>query len=462
MRLSLNCILLFALLSIHTVFSQDEPPKINSEIKSVKVFTSGAQVTRTAQIHLIAGKNAVVLTGLSPQIKENSVQVTTPDFASVTSVKVQLDVLSSKKVRDEVKALEDRLERLRKQRNDQQDLLKVYKNEESILLKNQAVAGENAGLKMLDLKAVVDYQKAQYTENLRNQSLTNAAIKSSDSLYSLVNQQLNEVRGSANKQIGELLVSIQSDRGGKAQITFTYFVDDAGWAPVYDLKVTDISAPVDLATKAEVYQNTNEDWKNVQLSLSSGNPTENAIAPTLRPWYVAKVRETITLRGSASMRKTFTDSSDTNLITSLQGQVAGLEISSAAPGAAKNMRRKVSLAELTSQTTTVTFDVKEPFTVLADGNMYTANLSQQEIPASYRYFSVPKLDKAAYLNAEIRDWQNYNLLPGAVNLYFEGTYLGQSFLNVEQASDTLSVSLGRDKAIVIDRVKRQDFTKKQF
>ncbi|OYQ38440.1 hypothetical protein CHX27_14880, partial [Flavobacterium aurantiibacter] len=75
---------------------------------------------------------------------------------------------------------------------------------------------------------------------------------------------------------------------------------------------------------------------------------------------------------------------------------------------------------------------------------------------------LPKLDKAAYLNAEIRDWQNYNLLPGAVNLYFEGTYLGQSFLNVEQASDTLSVSLGRDKAIVIDRVKRQDFTKKQF
>ncbi|WP_298146767.1 DUF4140 domain-containing protein, partial [Flavobacterium sp.] len=120
MRLSLNCILLFALLSIHTAFSQDVPPKINSEIKSVKVFTSGAQVTRTAQIQLIAGKNAVVLTGLSPEIEENSVQVTTPDFASVASVKVQLDVLSSKKVRDEVKALEDRLERLRKQRNDQQ------------------------------------------------------------------------------------------------------------------------------------------------------------------------------------------------------------------------------------------------------------------------------------------------------------------------------------------------------
>jgi hypothetical protein len=62
----------------------------------------------------------------------------------------------------------------------------------------------------------------------------------------------------------------------------------------------------------------------------------------------------------------------------------------------------------------------------------------------YVYHAIPKLDNDVFLTAEIVDWTNLNLLSGKLNIYYQGTYTGESFINSEQAEDTLKVSLGRD------------------
>ena len=76
----------------------------------------------------------------------------------------------------------------------------------------------------------------------------------------------------------------------------------------------------------------------------------------------------------------------------------------------------------------------------------------------YRYRSVPKLDEAAFLMADITQWENLNLLPGEVNIYYSGAYVGKSYLNTQNTSDTISFSLGRDKKIVVKREKVKDFS----
>lgn len=81
-----------------------------------------------------------------------------------------------------------------------------------------------------------------------------------------------------------------------------------------------------------------------------------------------------------------------------------------------------------------------------------------ELPASFEYQSVPKLDPTAFLVAQVRDWQKYDLLEGEANLYFENTFVGKSMLNLLSASDTLNLSLGRDLGIVVKREKRKEFT----
>ena len=114
------------------------------------------------------------------------------------------------------------------------------------------------------------------------------------------------------------------------------------------------------------------------------------------------------------------------------------------------------------KTTSVEFQIKEPYTIKKDGKKYMVTIQQLAIPAYYEYYCAPKLEEAVFLTAMVSDWENYNLLSGATSLYFEGTFLGNAHLDVESLQDTISLSLGRDKNILIRRSLQKDYSKKQF
>ncbi len=94
--------------------------------------------------------------------------------------------------------------------------------------------------------------------------------------------------------------------------------------------------------------------------------------------------------------------------------------------------------------------------------MNTISINETSIAAYYEYYSAPKLDEAAYLTAKLTNWQDLNLIPGETNLFFEGTYLGKSYLDLSTDSDTLSLSLGVDKGITIKRTLLKEFSNKKF
>jgi uncharacterized protein (TIGR02231 family) len=114
------------------------------------------------------------------------------------------------------------------------------------------------------------------------------------------------------------------------------------------------------------------------------------------------------------------------------------------------------------QPTTTLYEIEEALTILNDGKLYTADIEQYELKALYEYFAAPKIDASAYLTARITDWQELNLLTGEANLFFEGTFLGKSLLDVQNAGDTLSLSLGKDNSVVIRRTLMKEFSQKKF
>lgn len=114
------------------------------------------------------------------------------------------------------------------------------------------------------------------------------------------------------------------------------------------------------------------------------------------------------------------------------------------------------------RTTTTEFEIELPYTIPSDGKQYTVQMKDHELPAYYEYYCAPKIDLDAFLTARITGWEELNLLSGEANLFFEGTYLGKSLLNVESVEDTLDISLGRDQNIVVTRTKEKEYTKKQF
>jgi hypothetical protein len=145
----------------------------------------------------------------------------------------------------------------------------------------------------------------------------------------------------------------------------------------------------------------------------------------------------------------------------LQGRVAGVSVQKE-----KMMIRETSSLPVPSvqvqKQTTVNFEIKTPYTIPSDNKNYTVDMEVYQLTANFQYYCVPKVDRDAFLVAHLTNWEQYNLLEGEANIFFEGTYVGKSLLNLTNATDTLQLSLGRDKQVSVTREKVKDFTTKQF
>ncbi len=139
----------------------------------------------------------------------------------------------------------------------------------------------------------------------------------------------------------------------------------------------------------------------------------------------------------------------------LEGRAAGIRTSRS------EEEVKTIITTTVENQTTVDFEVETAYSIKSNGELISIDLSHYQIEAQYEYFAVPKRDKDAFLLAKIIDWDQYNLLEGEANLYFEDSYVGRSVLNANALADTLNISLGRDKNIVIGRAKIDDFTRRK-
>jgi uncharacterized protein (TIGR02231 family) len=117
---------------------------------------------------------------------------------------------------------------------------------------------------------------------------------------------------------------------------------------------------------------------------------------------------------------------------------------------------------ITHNITNTLYEVGLPYTVLNDGKTYTAEIKTINVPASYQYYTAPKLSTDAYLTALVTNWDELQLIQGEAALYYEGTYTGKTSLNPDNTNDTLRISLGIDKGIVVQRTKLKEYAKKQF
>ncbi|HPN70442.1 MAG TPA: DUF4139 domain-containing protein, partial [Saprospiraceae bacterium] len=112
---------------------------------------------------------------------------------------------------------------------------------------------------------------------------------------------------------------------------------------------------------------------------------------------------------------------------------------------------------LVYQPTTVQYEIAEILTVPSSGENKSFEVTHFDIPADYNYHIVPKVEKAAYLNAKLHDWRNLNLLAGETNIYFEGSFIGKSIIEPSTLLDTMSLSLGKDASVVVDYTEIRDF-----
>jgi uncharacterized protein (TIGR02231 family) len=144
----------------------------------------------------------------------------------------------------------------------------------------------------------------------------------------------------------------------------------------------------------------------------------------------------------------------------LQGNAAGVQIRGASSSKKEDLQT-VAISTQYQPTATV-YKINEKYTLETDGKITTIGIKRFEISALYEYYTAPKLDPSAFLTARVVNWQKYDLQSGETNLYYEGTFLGKTYLDLSSVNDTLSLSLGKDNNIRVSRKLQKEFSAKKF
>lgn len=531
---------LISLLWVFSTYSQEiKETAFTSQIQDVTVFLAGAQVFEKAQGQLSAGESFILVKGLSPYIDEKSIQIKGQGNFTIQAVNKRLDFLSAKAFNEKVKALNDQILEIQRNRSLETARLQILEEKASLLQANKKLGGEQTGPSIAELRSALDFYETELTKLKTEELQIQAKMQRENEEMDRLLNQIRAMQASENKSTSEIRIRVKAPASGSANLEINYLVANAGWYPKYDVRVKNVSSPLSLNYKAEVYQNTGVDWKNVKLRFSNANPNQSGQAPNLEKWELNYARLTIprkymgpnvpgTVSGivieemsgepmpgvtvvvKGSTIGTVTDTEgryslslpqnaqslvfsfigmrveerainnqstvnavllademmlqemvvtgyDSNVERNLQGRVPGVNVKSNS----REMEAAPLLTTFVENQTTVEIEVAEPYSIKSNGEKTLVDLKAFEIPANYRYSVIPKLDKDAFLIAEISDWNQYSLLEGESNLYFEDGFVGRSILNAAGLQDTLLISMGRDRSIVVQREKMEEFSKKR-
>jgi hypothetical protein len=264
--------------------AQEVDLDVKSKIEHVTVFLEGAQVTRQATASLKPGVSILTFPGISPDIQERSIQVDVPSNVKILSVSFKVNYLEEVKVPEKVRALEAERRRLWSGLSEEKSMEEVYLEEEAILKTNKSIGGTSKGVAIDELKIAMDYFRQRLVDIKQQQLQIGRNIRKYNEDIGKIDAQLRELSVVKTQPTGEIRVKVLSKSALHASVKLNYLVKEARWFPSYDIRAKNIQSPINVAYKANVSQQSGEDWENVALTISSGNPTQGGARPIIRPW----------------------------------------------------------------------------------------------------------------------------------------------------------------------------------
>lgn len=443
------------ILAASAAFAQSTPSQtVAPMLTHATVFLNRAELTATAKANVPAGEQRLVLENIPLTIEPNSIQVRGAGDAVITGVRFVQNYLQNAPRPKNILQLDDSLRSVQDDIEAAKLTQSVLEDEKSLILANKQVSGSATGVKVTDLKQMADFYRERLTD------IGTKLIKVKERLAVLLKQeggiksQLSTWQNSRALPSGGIEVSLKATSRTALNLEVSYVISGAGWRPIYDLRVKETNAPVSLAYKAEVFQSTGQNWDNVKLTLSSANPAQNGMMPTLGVQYVDFPQPRPIMYNSAKMAQ-----SKGQVVESMAIEADAVM---APQASAMPMQTTADFTQIAVNNLSVSFDIALPYDVPTGGRAQLVDIARHEVSATYRHIAIPKLDTDAFLVAQLVDWEKYNLLNGNANVYFQGTYVGETQLITQNTNDTLNVSLGRDKKIVIKRERLNEYSSKRF
>ena len=253
---------------------------VKSAVKEATLFFEGAHLTRNGSVNLTVGEHLLIFDDLPYGIELSSIQFKPLNGMEVKSVRpVQYQVKSKSK---EELAIDDQLEALDVQAKRLQLQIGVLQSERKVIEKNTAISPSK--LSVDELKSLSSFYSGRINQiEAEIIDLKLKLLDLKDEAKSLL-EKMNELSAKRLVSGSKVFVDVQCKKSVRGDVKLSYFSDAAGWMPKYDFHVHSISQPMKIKHKADVYQNTGEDWNKIKLKVSNTDPKSSQSIPQEKVW----------------------------------------------------------------------------------------------------------------------------------------------------------------------------------
>ncbi len=443
----------------------------SSKIDKVIVYLTNAQIERSASVNLPAGTSEIVVSGLSQYLDPNSLRVSGKGSFVILSQQVQIKYPEPKNTAEDaipapilkkINALSDSIESIAYDIMENQSRKEVFQAEKSLLQSNRVISGSDT---LPELKEGLNFYRTKMIE-------INAELLKITKREKLLYKQKNEMEArlvalrnySASYETevvpelakSEIRFQVMTDKAvPNAIIEFTYLTSGVTWEPFYELKVEEVSKPVQLILKANVAQQTGENWEKAKLVFSTGKPSVYKVLPNLLAWYL-----TYYMPPTAYSQNMYSNVRTAQTTEKKESAPRTIDASSVSDNEVmKDAQYSYEWTQTTQNLLFAEYEVSLPYTIPSDGKKQTIALMSANLTANYKFLAIPKMDKDVFSTAYLQGWEKLSLVQGRANIIYQNSIISQTYINPSTAIDTLVVSLGVDKRVVVDRKKISDKSK---
>ncbi|MEA5100540.1 MAG: DUF4139 domain-containing protein [Bacteroidales bacterium] len=437
-------------------FAQEELPTYNGKIDQVKVFLQQAQIEKTVSFPLKQGNNEIILSGNSQYLQTQSLQFTsindfiitdfTPFIQYVQPTQPSEEKLSNEK-KLKLKILRDSLEILSNQNSDSYALTSILSREKQVLDNMKIISQPQSIDSIPKIKDGLSYYRDKMVEISKMLQKENAIVSKRSIRIKEINNQINIILQGAENNFQPrneyyIRLNIYSEKNiPMSKLSYTYNVGGVYWQPFYDVKFTKPSEPASFVLKAQLTQQTGEDWNDVKLIFSTEQPNNGRVLGNLYPYYLQPQQQ-----HARAYRK------QTNNVESLAAKVSG--VSEDAAEYAVPMANATKYSEMTVSQLTMLgkeYEVGMKHTIISDGKEKIIALETKSTKADYKHYTIPKIEKAAYISALMPQWEDLELMDASGKIYLENNYINDTYISSSNTEDTLNLSIGQDKRVAVDR-----------
>jgi uncharacterized protein (TIGR02231 family) len=432
----------------------------HSKISRVTVFSSAALVTRSASLQVEPGEHRVVFADVVATIDENSLNVSGAGSAQakILGAQVQKEYLKDQ-AGDEVARLEKEIQALIDERRGLTDALEVAAQEREFLnslrFYAQGQLPKDLVTKLPSVEEVgglLGFLDSRLKENFAVFASTDIKIRDIDKKIEKLQRELAQVSG-GGKVKRSVVVDIQVAKAGALDIDVAYLAMGASWRPLYDARASFDKRQVEMVCYGIVNQRTQEDWTDAQVTLSTARPALGGRMPEPQPWVLEPLRprEMMQLGGAVMARKSAAPMAASFEADGIGGPAEDKGVYD------ERMKMEQNYAAVEESGFSVVYRIPGVSTIKTDGTDTRLPIFTQTLAAEFKYSAYPKGAPFAYLMSRVTNAQELQLLPGRVNIFLDGNFVGASQVDAIGPSETFDLYLGVDENV---KVKKEMIARK--